>query len=472
MAEEATGVYEILRALMRGNKRFSELEDDGIPTKTLSERLKQLEDAGYVSRKILDTRPPRPEYEIVDKGKAAFREMALSRYGYHAEDAFLVAPTEAARIAETCLREYAYPTKEFTPKEERRRPETLIEQVRIGPTSLREKSQVTLQVMAELEDETGAVEDATLYDALARKGAINEIEAKILVNQLIKEGVMYRPKPGLVKRTWTPAAVLASVDGVIFERPWDETADEQVGAGIWDMLFKRLGIYEEHERLKNKYKAGEFKHYFEWTDAACAVLKEKGLDRETFYSTINSLRFTKGVRELFATLKAHNIKTGLITGSFYELAGRAKKELGVDEIHAHCRLIFDSDGRLTDWKIDRTDYTDKPTIVKLFCQTMNIPLERVLYIGDDVNDIPVSKEVGLFAAFNTTKTIVRESAKVTIDSKDLREVLSYVSIATPSQERRREMEPLPIQVPAPYAVRSRAIPTPKRRSVRGRKRKR
>lgn len=62
----------IIRDLVKGEKRFSELERSlhGISPKTLSERLKKLEDALVVNRKCYAEVPPRVEYTLTEKGIA------------------------------------------------------------------------------------------------------------------------------------------------------------------------------------------------------------------------------------------------------------------------------------------------------------------------------------------------------------------------------------------------------------------
>ena len=62
----------ILRDLVDGERRFSQLERSlhGISPKTLSERLKRLEDARIVNRKCFAEVPPRVEYSLTEKGHA------------------------------------------------------------------------------------------------------------------------------------------------------------------------------------------------------------------------------------------------------------------------------------------------------------------------------------------------------------------------------------------------------------------
>lgn len=62
----------IVRDLARGQRRFSELERGlhGISPKTLSERLKRLEEADVVARRCFAEVPPRVEYSLTEKGHA------------------------------------------------------------------------------------------------------------------------------------------------------------------------------------------------------------------------------------------------------------------------------------------------------------------------------------------------------------------------------------------------------------------
>lgn len=62
----------ILRILLGGPRRFGDFRSQvpELSDRLLSERLKELEDAGIVERLVHDTRPVLIEYTLTDKGQA------------------------------------------------------------------------------------------------------------------------------------------------------------------------------------------------------------------------------------------------------------------------------------------------------------------------------------------------------------------------------------------------------------------
>jgi replicative DNA helicase Mcm len=69
------------------------------------------------------------------------------------------------------------------------------------PKSVRDKLHVVLSAMVEMERETGMVEKAALLEKLEREYEITIPEAERLLGQLIKEGTVYSPRNGYLKKT-------------------------------------------------------------------------------------------------------------------------------------------------------------------------------------------------------------------------------------------------------------------------------
>lgn len=74
----------IVHNLMSGSKRFGELLEvmGNVSPKTLSQRLKALEEVGFVERRAFAEIPPRVEYRLTEKGFALVDIMeAIRNFG-------------------------------------------------------------------------------------------------------------------------------------------------------------------------------------------------------------------------------------------------------------------------------------------------------------------------------------------------------------------------------------------------------
>ena len=93
----------------------------------------------------------------------------------------------------------------------------------------------------------------------------------------------------------------------------------------------------------------------------------------------------------FSMLKERGIITGIITGENVELNRRRAAKMRVDELYMGIH--------------------DKLSVVKTLAEKYGVTLDEIAYIGDDVNDLPVLKEVGLACCPNDSISEV----KTTVD---------------------------------------------------------
>ena len=69
---ERRWTISVLYASMAGASRFNEFRQavEGVPPQTLSERLRQLERAGVLERRVIPSSPPVVEYRLTPNGRA------------------------------------------------------------------------------------------------------------------------------------------------------------------------------------------------------------------------------------------------------------------------------------------------------------------------------------------------------------------------------------------------------------------
>ena len=219
--------------------------------------------------------------------------------------------------------------------------------------------------------------------------------------------------------------VFFDMDGVLFDVTGYNESGKEVAISTWNAVFDLVGIYQEHERLKEMFIKGIFPSYMEWTDEACRVLQKSGLTKEEFLKIINERPLMNGAKETISELKNRGYKTAVITGSFKALAERAQELFGLDYLIAHCELIFGEDGNLKKWKLIPCDFEGKTKYFEILANKLGLKPSECGYVGDEVNDIPIFQKAGLSIAFNCFKEEVKKAAAIVIDKKDLREILQY-----------------------------------------------
>lgn len=224
--------------------------------------------------------------------------------------------------------------------------------------------------------------------------------------------------------------IFFDMDGVLVDITGYNEDGKKVAISTWNAIFDKVGIYHEHERLKRMFINGKFPSYMEWTDEACRVLQKNNLTRDTFIRIIQERTLMNGAKETFYKLKKRGYKTALITGSFKSLAERMQTLLGLDYIIAHCELIFNEDGNLKGWHLIPCDFEGKVKYFTTLASKLNLRPSECAYIGDEVNDIPIFKKLGLSIAFNCRKKEVKKSAHVVVDKKDLKQILQYFPVRT------------------------------------------
>jgi DNA-binding HxlR family transcriptional regulator len=84
---------EIVRDIWFGKKRFTEIleANQGLSSKVLSQRLRELDEYGIIDKIIVSKTPMRAEYNLTEKGQALNKimyDLAIFSYDYYIDDIF------------------------------------------------------------------------------------------------------------------------------------------------------------------------------------------------------------------------------------------------------------------------------------------------------------------------------------------------------------------------------------------------
>jgi phosphoserine phosphatase len=177
--------------------------------------------------------------------------------------------------------------------------------------------------------------------------------------------------------------VIFDMDGVIFE-----------GQNFWLDLHRALQTEERAWALWNEYGRSDYARL-------CTLTVEDvwhGKSAAAFWELISARRYVDGVLEVFAWLRAHRIRTAIVSSGPYQLAERAMRDLSVDRILANRVLI--EDGKFAGAVDVMVDENRKDDAARQIMTELGADRARTAMIGDSKSDARMAAIVGLPIAYN------------------------------------------------------------------------
>jgi phosphoserine phosphatase len=152
----------------------------------------------------------------------------------------------------------------------------------------------------------------------------------------------------------------------------------------------------------------------------------KGLTPEAIDRVRAKVSVTEGVPELIAAVQEHEGWVCVVSGGFHEVLDPVARALGVNAWRAN-RLETAADGSLSG-KISGqiVDAAAKATALLDWASEGDFLRENIVAIGDGANDLDMMSVAGLSIAF-CAKPVVRASADVAIDERDMRLAIDLIA---------------------------------------------
>lgn len=149
----------------------------------------------------------------------------------------------------------------------------------------------------------------------------------------------------------------------------------------------------------------------------------EGLDESALQRVYNErLRLNPGAQTLLDTLRAHGIRTMLVSGGFTFFTDRLKSRLGLD--HAHANTLEVVGGKLTGRVLGNVlDAQGKADWLIRVRDDLGLRKEQVIAIGDGANDLKMMDAAGVGIAYHA-KPVVRVQATYAISHAGLDGVIN------------------------------------------------
>lgn len=156
------------------------------------------------------------------------------------------------------------------------------------------------------------------------------------------------------------------------------------------------------------------------------VLLLKDLSTEVLMEVKRKITFTNGAPELITAIVNNGHIPAVVSGGFTSVISPLLEEIGILNLRANNLEI--ENGRLTGRVIGEViDRKAKAETLIQLAKDNQIDLSETIAIGDGANDIDMIKIAGLGIAF-CAKAALIEVADISVEKRDLREILKYVEL--------------------------------------------
>jgi phosphoserine phosphatase len=193
-----------------------------------------------------------------------------------------------------------------------------------------------------------------------------------------------------------------------------------------DEIADAVGRKAEVAAITEASMRGEIKDFSESLRRRVALLR--GVPESALEQVFTErLRLNPGAERLVEVVRAHGLKTILVSGGFTFFTERLRRGLGLDEAHAN--VLEAVDGVLTGRVLgDIVDGAAKARYVGALAQSVGATPEQIIVLGDGSNDLPMMALAHYSVAYRA-KPVVRAQARFALDHSPLDAVLHWFRLA-------------------------------------------
>ncbi|MHA1270108.1 MAG: HAD-IB family phosphatase [Candidatus Helarchaeota archaeon] len=191
----------------------------------------------------------------------------------------------------------------------------------------------------------------------------------------------------------------------------------------WGLIHRKLGVIDEALKHAQLFYSNQI-DYMKWAELDINLWIKKRANYYQLKKIIeDNIQPINGAEKTINILKRNNIETLVISSGLSIICNYFKKVLNYDEFIAN-RLIFD-DKKLLKGIVVKVGF-NKGLILKEYLQNKKIPLDNVISIGDNINDIQLFKVTPYSIAFNPKDKSLKKFATYTLETDNLTDILSFI----------------------------------------------
>jgi phosphoserine phosphatase len=190
-----------------------------------------------------------------------------------------------------------------------------------------------------------------------------------------------------------------------------------------EYIHRRLGVWEGcAEKFQAAFLRGEIT-YLRFCELDAEVWK--GMRVSEMKRILREVPLYEGIEDLVGYLRAKGIKLGIISSGLSFLSEWIKERYGFD--YAVANELGVRDGVLNGRIKIHVHYDQKGKWVQEAKRRFKARKAEVIAIGDSTGDIAMFQMAGLSIAFNSRSPQLDASASLSIQSSDLRDIISSLS---------------------------------------------
>jgi len=209
--------------------------------------------------------------------------------------------------------------------------------------------------------------------------------------------------------------VVFDIDGTLIVHP--------TGQVVWQVLNGRYGTDPEinAQRLQ-AHREGRLS-YPEWVRLDVEDWRRAGAGRTEIVAALREFQLVEGAAETLATLGRRGYRLAAVSGTLDVLVDTVLPDHPFERLFCN-RLRFDEAGEVASWEATPFDFEGKATALDRLAEDLDVPVSRMAFVGDDVNDVAAARAAAFSAAYRPRSEALAEVCDVVVREGSLAQLLT------------------------------------------------